>query len=587
MGPRDTRLTEMLQGIRTNAMSRRQVLKRAAAAGLALPTVSALLAACDGDDDVDDTEPAVEGDDDVDDIATDPVDDDDDLVDDTDDDDVDDEDVDEDDRYGGVLYLASVGEPPTLDIHTTTATTTSFNAWQMFETLFTWDEDLEIMMDLAEDFEVSDDGLTNTVYLREGVNFHNGDVMTADDVIASIERWAGISGLGGDLMDSVDEIEAVDDHTLEFQMSNALGTFATMLARQNQGCAIYPESVIEESDDTSIADYVGTGPFQFVEQEPDQHIIYERFDDYTSRDDEPSGYGGSKTAYVDELRVIPVPDEAARVAGLQAGDYHYLESINPDNFEVLEDDDSVHAELLAPTSWGALVVNTAEGLLSDVTMRQAVQAALEHEELATAGYGTDFFRLDASVMFEETAWHTTAGSEDHFSPNDPDRAMELAEEAGYDDEPIRILATQEYAYMYNFAIQAEQQLQDAGFATELDVVDWATLNEQREDPGAWDLFTTGITFRIDPVMFPFMMGTSWPGWWDSDEKVELTRELQQEPDFDTRMELWEEIQALFYEEVPLIKIADQYNLNARSPQIRGFEPFVQLSPFFWNVWLDD
>ena len=141
--------------------------------------------------------------------------------------------------------------------------------------------------------------------------------------------------------------------------------------------------------------------------------------------------------------------------------------------------------------------------------------------------------------------------------------------------------------MYNFAIQAEQQLQDAGFNTELEVVDWATLNDRRTDPEAWDLFTTGITFRIDPVMFPFMMGTSWPGWWDSDRKVELTAELQQETDFDTRFEIWEEIQELFYEEVPLIKIADQFNLNARSPRLQGFEPFVQLSPFFWNVWMDD
>jgi peptide/nickel transport system substrate-binding protein len=228
----------------------------------------------------------------------------------------------------------------------------------------------------------------------------------------------------------------------------------------------------------------------------------------------------------------------------------------------------------------------SEGILADQTMRQAVQAALEHEELATAGYGTDFFRLDASVMFEETAWHTTVG-EELYSPDDPDRAMELAEEAGYDGEPIRILATQEYAYMYNFAIQAEQQLQDAGFETEMMVVDWATLNEQREDPGAWDLFTTVITFRIDPVMFPFMMGTSWPGWWGTDQKVELTGQLQQETEFDERFEIWEELQELFYEEVPLIKIADQFNLNARSPRLRGFEPFVQLSPFFWNVWLED
>ena len=591
----DARLTEMFGAIRTNYMSRRQLIKRGAAVGFALPTVSALLAACEVDDDdddvVDDEEPAVDPDDDDDDVAVDPDDDDDDdePVDDADDD-VDDDEVDddvaEDERYGGTFNMGAIGEPPTLDIHQTTATATAINAWQMYETLFTWDEDLELMMDLAEELEVADDGLTNTVHLREGVNFHNGDEMTAEDVVASIERWARISGLGGDLMEAVDEINVVDDYTIEFQMGNPLGAFSTMLARQNQGCGIYPASVVEESEDDALSEHIGTGPFRFVEWASDQHIHYERFEDYSPRDDEPSGYGGRKTAYLDEMFFIPVPDEAARVAGIQAGDYHYLESINPDNFETLDEDEGVTAELLAPTSWGTLVVNTAEGIMADQTMRQAVQAALEHEELAIAAYGADFQRVDPGVMFQETAWHSTAG-EENYSPNDPERAMELAEEAGYDGEPIRIMATQEYAYMYNFAIQAEQQLQDAGFTTELDVVDWATLTDRRNDPAEWDLFTTGITFRIDPVMLPFMMGTTWPGWWDSDRKVELTAELQQETDFDARFEIWEEIQELFYEEVPLIKIADQFNLNARSPQLQGFEGFVQLSPSFWNVWLED
>ncbi len=591
---------ELMESLRTNYMTRRQLIRRSAVAGLALPAVSTLLAACEVDDDdddvddVDDDEPAAEPDDDEEDeIEVEPDDDevedvdDDEPVDDTDDDvDDEDEEVDDDDRYGGTLNMAAIGEPPSLDIHTTTATATAINAWQMYETLFTWDEDLELMMDLADDLEVSDDGMNNTVHLREGVNFHNGEEMTAEDVVASIERWASISGLGADLVEAVDEMEIVDDYTIEFQMGNPLGAFSTMLARQNQGCGIYPASVIEESDEDSLADYIGTGPFQFVEWASDQHIHYQRFDDYTPREDEPSGYGGRKTAYLDEMFFIPVPDEAARVAGIQAGDYHYLESINPDNFETLDDDENVSAELLAPTSWGTLVVNHSEGLMSDITMRQAVQAALEHEELAVAAYGADFQRLDPGVMFQETAWHSTAG-EELYSPNDPDRAMELAEEAGYDGEPIRIMATQEYAYMYNFAIQAEQQLQDAGFTTELDVVDWATLTDRRNDPAEWDLFTTGITFRIDPVMLPFMMGTTWPGWWDSDRKVQLTAELQQETDFDARFAIWEEIQELFYEEVPLIKIADQFNLNARSPQLQGFEGFVQLSPSFWNVWLEE
>ncbi len=84
-----------------------------------------------------------------------------------------------------------------------------------------------------------------------------------------------------------------------------------------------------------------------------------------------------------------------------------------------------------------------------------------------------------------------------------------------------------------------------------------------------------------------MIRKKWSSLWASDEKVELTGQLQREIEFDDRFEVWERLQELFYEEVPLIKIADQFNLNARSPQVQGFEPFVQLSPIFWNVWLSD
>jgi peptide/nickel transport system substrate-binding protein len=567
--------------LHSSRLSRRQLLKRSAVLGLAFPAVSSLLAACgDDDDDVPAVDPVDDDDDDVDDDDEETP-----IVDDDDDED-DEPDMPDDERYGGSLQVALIGEPPTFDLHQTTATVVAFNTWHMYEPLFTWDAELQLMPELAEEWEVSDDGLTITVHLLEGVNFHNGEVMTAEDVIASIERWGEISGLGGGLLDATDSMNQIDDHTIEFEMNQPLGAFTTILARQNQGCAIYPKSVVDASGTDSLSEYVGTGPFRFVEHQPDRFIKYERFDDYTDRALPTNGYGGSKARYLDEIYFRPVPDESARIAGLRAGDYHYLESIIPDHFETLKDDDSVSVELLAPTSWGTFVMNMAEGICANQTLRQAIQAALEHEEIALAGYGEGFFRLDPGVMFEETAWHSLVGL-DRYGPGDPDRAQELAAEAGYNGEPIRLMATQEYAYMYNNAVIAQQQLEDAGFDIELNIVDWATLVEQRNDQAAWDMFTTGITFRIDPIQLPFMQGTTWPGWWGTDEKVDLTRQLQSESDFDTRFAIWEDIQELFYDEVPLIKIADQWNLNAMSPQVQGFEPVVQLSAVFYNVWLSN
>ncbi len=240
MQSRDMKSRALFEMLRTNQISRRQFVTRAAALGLAVPSVSALLAACETDDD-DVVDPGVDpDDDDVDDVPDPDDDEDDDVVEEPDDDPDDDVDDDPDDeaQVGGTLEVALIGEPPTLDIHQTTATIVALQAWHIYEPLFTWDEDFHVTPELAQDYEVSDDGLVNTLYLREGITFHNGEDFTADDVVASIERWAGISGLGGSLLENIENIEIVDDHTVEFHMEEPYGAFAVALARQNQGCAI-------------------------------------------------------------------------------------------------------------------------------------------------------------------------------------------------------------------------------------------------------------------------------------------------------------------------------------------------------------
>jgi peptide/nickel transport system substrate-binding protein len=600
MSKRNPQVQQWLEAMRDNQLSRRQLLKRGAALGLAVPTVSALLAACDPDDDgVDDEAGGVEpmpDDDDTDDDADvepdDEVEEDDDVDEepaDTDDD-TDDEDDDAaaegDGQEGGTLEVALIGEPPTLDIHQTTATIVALIAWHIYEPLFTWDEDYQVTPELAEDLEVSDDGLTNTLRIREGVTFHNGDDLTADDVIASIERWAGISGLGESLMNNVEEVEIVDDHTIDFHMVEPYGAFAVALARQNQGCGIYPASIVEESGDDGLSEHIGTGPYQLEAREADQYVHLVRFEDYVTREEETSGYAGQKNQYIDEIYMRPVPDEAGRIAGLQAGDFHYLESIIPDHFESLEGDENVTVEIMGTSGWAVFVMNTAEGIFTDQTLRKAVQAAVDCEPVMQAGYGDGFFELDPGIMTTDTVWNSQVG-EEFYNMADPDRAGELLEEAGYDGTPVRIMTTQEYQHQYNQAVMLEQQLADAGFEVDLEVFDWATLTERRNDQTAWDIFTTSFSFRVDPIQLPMLQGTSWPGWWDSEEKVELTDRLERETEFEDRYEVLEQIQELFYEEAPQVKIGDSLELSARSPLVQNFTTPTQLQPAFWNIWLDE
>lgn len=578
----DTAFQESIAG----TLNRRSLLKRGVVLGLSIPAMAGLLAACGSDteqdaDDTDSTAPAdASGGEDATPTADAGA----------------DGEATPDDaeqaaagegRRGGRLRVAVIGEPSTLDIHQTTNTNTAFIVWNMVEALFTWDSEFATIPLLAESFEVSEDGLTNSIKLREGVLFHNGEEMLAADVIASFERWAELSGLGEGIMDVTEEIVEVDDYNIEFHMTEPLGSFSVLLARQNQGLAIYPASVLEAlADDGQLTEFIGTGPYQFTDRQADTFILLSRFEDYVGREEDPDGYGGSKAAYLDDLEFIPVPDEAARIAGLQAGDYHYLENITPDQVEVLQDDPSVAVEPLPPTGWGYFGLNSVQGLMSDLKVRQAFLAAIACEPIGQGAVGEGFYRVDPGFMLKETIWHSTV-SEELYDQGDPEKASQLLEEAGYDGTPLRFLASQEIQYQYNSAVVAKQQLEEAGFTVELVVLDRATLDATRDDLAAWEAFSSGYSFRPDPTGMPPLdcMGSL---KWCTDDKNEAVAQLQSESDFDARYAALEELQTLWYTQVPGIKLTDNFGVVAHSPILQGLETTLfQLQPEFVNAWLEE
>ena len=577
MSSQEMNRRKLIDLLTANQMNRRQLLARTAALGLAVPTVSMLLAACEVDDD---DEPAVDPDDD----DVDPDDDPDDV--DDPDDDPDDDAVVDDDRHGGELRVAVGGEPPSLDWHQSTALLTVLIMGHVYEPLFTWDEEFAVTPDLVDTFETSEDGLLNTLHLRQGVLFHNGEELTAEDVHASIDRWANVLGVGfgEDLMNHTEEMLVVDDYTLEFEMNEPFGTFPVVLARQSHACAIYPQSLVEEAGSDTIPEYIGTGPYRFVEWQADQHVLVERFEDYVPRDEDSSGYAGRKHAYLDSIRFIPVPDEASRVAGLQSGEFDHVEAITTEQYEAIEDDENVVVELGSPIRMDLTLVNMSQGVLEDQTMRRAVQAAVNCEQALTAAHGADYIRLDPGLMWEETIWHSSAG-EDRYNMGDTDLAAEYLDEAGYDGEEIRLITTQEFMDLYNTAAVIAQNLEDAGMNVDVQVFDWATLLDRQADPTAWELCTTWFGFRVDPVQLHYL-NCDFAGMWCTDGKNELVERLRSEVDLDERVAIWEQIQELAYEEVPLIKTGESVNLLAYHPRVQNLE-LVQLVAAYWNVWVDE
>ena len=424
-------------------------------------------------------------------------------------------------KKGGVLKVGNLGEPPTLDAHWTTATITEVLAQHIYEGLYSLDARSQPIPMLAEGMPaVSKDGLTYTFKLRQGIKFHNGKEMTSADVVASLNRWGAQSTYGKTLYARVAEVRAVDKYTVEMKLKEKTAIVLISLAIPNNAAAIYPKEIVDKFKPAEKAtEWVGTGPFKLVEWKPDRHIKMARFDDYQPRKEAASGYGGRKVVYVNELLWIPVPDAATRVAQIETGELDFADDLDLNAYERLKSSSGVQAIVAKPYYWLVAVFNKKEGLMTNQKLRQAWQAALDMEPIMknVAGGHRELYRMDSSLAFVENApWHTKLQGLP-WNEHDRDKAKRLLREAGYKGEPIRFMTTQEYKWMYDFALLSKQQLEDVGFVIDLQVVDWATLVKRRNNSKEYDVFTTGMGAFYDPTHHIYL-GNNWPGW-TSDEDI--------------------------------------------------------------------
>jgi peptide/nickel transport system substrate-binding protein len=490
-------------------------------------------------------------------------------------------------KRGGVLRIGTVGEPPTLDAHWTTVAITDVITNHVYEGLFTLDEDRRPIPMLAEGYTVSRDGLTYTFKLRQGVRFHNGKEMSAEDVVASLKRWGQQSIYGKSLFAQIAELRGVERHTVELRLKEPSAIVVISLAVANNAAVIYPKEIAEKfPPQTKATEFVGTGPFKVAEWKPDQYIRMVRFDDYRPRAERPNGYGGSKTAWVDEIRWVPVPDVASRVAQVETGALDFADDLNLDAYDRLRTSASVRALIAKPYFWLVAVLNKKEGLMTSQKLRQAWQAAIDIEPIMrnVAGGHPEFYRMDSSLAHTEvSAWHTKLAGLP-WNERNKDKAKRLLRDAGYKGEPIRFMTTQEYKWMYDFALLTKQQLEDIGFTIDLQVVDWSTLAQRRNNSKAYDAFTTGIGPFYDPT-HAVVLSCNWPGWTCDEEITKLQADLTRETDPKKRYALWEQQTRLFYEKVPVIRYGDLHGLKAMRKTVKGFNEKTD-RPRFTNVWLE-
>lgn len=482
-------------------------------------------------------------------------------------------------KKGGILQVVIDAEPPTIDPHSSTTTLTFVVGYHVFEGLYTLDEEFKPIPMLAQDLpKISEDNLTYIIKLRSGLKFHNGNPVTASDVVASLNRWGKMNSYGKTFYQNVEDIKVLDEETLELKLTEPNGTTLLNLSMLNGGAFIYPKELVEKYPDTPLQEFIGTGPFEFVEWKPNQYIKLVRFEDYQPVDFPANGFGGEKIAYVDELRFIPISDEMVRVTSVEGGEYDFADFIPVDEYERLKNIPDIEAVASAPRAWFAFNFNKRAGIMSDVKMRQAFLAALDMDPILAAGYGDEaFWRVDPSIMLKEQFWWSDVGKE-KYDQGDIEKAKQLLEEAGYKGEAIVLMSG---PLEYNLSLAAKNQLEKAGFNIDLQSMEWATLAERRNNPELWDIYSTGVTFRADPTMM-VVLNPTFAGWWESPELLDLMNKLGKETDGEKRYQLMEQVQELFYREVPTVKVGDYANLRIFTKKLKNYQNMNEM--FFWNVW---
>jgi len=221
-----------------------------------------------------------------------------------------------------------------LDPIITTAYIQRDYGYMVYDTLLATDANFKIQPQMA-DWKVSDDKLTYTFTLRDGLKWHDGTPVTAEDCVASLKRWGKRDGMGQKLMDFTASIEATDAKTITLKLKEPYGLVLETIGKPSSVVPfMMPKRVAETPADQQIADQTGSGPFKFVKSEfqPGVKAVFEKNADYVPRKEPSSWTAGGKVVKVDRVEWVTMPDAQTAVNALQSGDIDFME--NPP-FEML------------------------------------------------------------------------------------------------------------------------------------------------------------------------------------------------------------------------------------------------------------
>ncbi|WPZ16538.1 ABC transporter substrate-binding protein (plasmid) [Nitratireductor rhodophyticola] len=482
-----------------------------------------------------------------------------------------------------------------LDPIITTAHITRNHGYMVYDVLVAVDENFAPQPQMA-DWTISDDNLTYTFTLRDGLKFHDGAPVTAADAVASLQRWGKRDSGGQLIFDVTESLEATDDKTIVWKLKSPFPALLDTVGKQSAVPPfIMPERVASGSADEAITDYTGSGPFVFVadEYQPGVSVTYRKFEDYVPRDGEASWMAGGKNVKVDEVKWVTMPDAQTAINALLSGEIDYIEQVQIDLLPLLETSEDVTVETRDDLGYQTIGrMNFKHPPFDNVKIRQAAQMALSQEAvLATLIGNPDYYKVCGAIFGCGTPLGDETGSDTLTSGGDIEGAKKLLEEAGYDNTPIVLMQPTDVVSLTAQPVVAAQAMREAGFNVDMQAMDWQTLvtrraSQSKPSEGGWNIFFTNwmVPEINSPLISPMLNGRGDAAWfgWPEDEKVEELRAAFIAADTpEKQKEVAVEIQKHTLENVLYVPLGQYIMPQARSNKLTGMIPSPV--PVFWNI----
>ena len=460
---------------------------------------------------------------------------------------------------GGVLVAAQGAEPDRLDPHLTSAYASFQVLENVYDTLVQPGDDLTMEPALATSWEVSDDGLSWTFELREGVTFHNGRELVAADVKYSYDRIMDpdTGAANAFRFASIESVEAPDDGTVVINLSRPTPNLLVNIGGFKGMAIVAQETVEDGSIDTTP---VGTGPFRFVSSSLDEGIVLERNDAYWRADE--------GLPILDGIRFVPIPDQTVKLTNLRTGEVDWVDGVPPQELASLASDDAVVLERVPGGDYHYFALNQAREPFDDVRVRQAIATAIDRAAIAEAAQ----FGAATPNQSAIPAGNVWASDIAPFADADVDAAQALLDEAGVDDLEIAFMVSSDFPETVTQAQVIASQLEPLGITVTVDDVDFATWLE-RQGAGDFDAFMLSWIGNIDPDDFYYAQHHSTGGFnfqgYDNPEVDRLLDEARVETDQDARKALYEEAATLIVSEASYVYLYNPENVQAWSPAVSG------------------